>query len=135
MKAGSGFVVVILTAVVIPFVAYCYTSWRRAINRKRDTLLEANRQFRSAFLVSMAELNSPQPDIYSIISRSRGPHEAAILEFRAFLPGGSLRKFDKAVNKYRALRDSSMSTTQNDPSAGNKLLAAMEELRRFAPPK
>jgi hypothetical protein len=135
MKAGSGLVGIILTAIVIPLVAYLWKAHAESKRRRLDALLRANEQFRSAFLPSMAELSSPEPDIYSIISRSRGPHEVAILEFRAFLPSGRLRKFDKSVNKYRALRDSSMSTTRNDPSVGSKLLATMEELRSFAPPR
>jgi hypothetical protein len=135
MKAGSGLVGIILTAIVIPFIAYLWKAWAESRRRKRDAILKANERFRSAFLQSMAELSSPQSDIYSIISRSLVPHEAAILEFREILSSGERRKFDKAVNRYKALRDSSVSTTRNDPSVGSKLLASMEELRRFAPPK
>jgi hypothetical protein len=127
----KGIIPLVLTTIVIPLIAY----WWKSRHERHKALLKANEQFRTAFLPSMGELSSPQPDIYSIISRSRGPHEAAILEFRDFLPSGRRRKFDKAVNKYRTLRDSSISTATNDPLVGSKLLATMEELRRFAPPK
>jgi hypothetical protein len=67
---------------------------------RRKTFYLAAKKFRIAFTDGIHDLSQGKGDAFEILRRSSREQEKAYIQFRAFLQGKALRRFDEAWREY-----------------------------------
>ena len=109
-----------------------------AKRERRKPRYQAAERFFEAFFDEIRDLNERKKDTAEIVEQAFPKHEKAYAQFRVYLKGKGLRKFDDAWEGYsRRLLDDPQSRGESYSDAGNgtapekQRQLALKELLRF----
>jgi hypothetical protein len=95
-------------------------------NRRKPFFL-ASRRFREAFIDEIQDLSQGKGDAFEILRRSTPEQEEAYLQFRAFLQGKALRRFDEAWREYHGFGGENLHPFPEQYSAAGNIALAKEK--------
>jgi hypothetical protein len=99
-------------------------------NRRKPYHLAA-RRFREAFIDEIHDLSQGKGDAFEILRRSSRKQENAYLQFRAFLQGRALRRFDEAWREYHGFGGENLHSFPEQYSAAGNVALALRRIQNL----